>query len=245
MILASNICAVLMSAAVFSSFLGSVSSAAQYITYDKQSSTLCNPQTACKGVDMRQIPFIFDHVTEDFAKTQEFFDTERTSLCLSNKRLVLLGDSTMIEFANDLAILLSGMASDKDALEKYLFRTTRVSAGYAHYDLPNHVSEDYFGNHRNMTIYSKQLNSYIRMRYIGHSNLNKEDMGVKSLLEKRCVSVLFVMYYCYYHILNAAISLILIHLYDNNLKFPARAHVPSRIQRMSCSRLCHYQQWIS
>lgn len=201
MIIAPSICAV-----VLTFFLAVVSSAALYITYDKQSSTRCNPTSACKGIDIRQIPFILDHVTENFANSQEFYDTEGTSSCLRNKRLVLLGDSTMIEFANDLAILLSGVASDRDALEKYLFRTTRVSAGYAQYDLPNHVSEDYYGNHRNMTIYSKQLNIQIRMRYIGHANLNKEDMGVRSLLEKRCV---FMATGIQFYVLTTIILLIL------------------------------------
>ena len=159
--------------------------ASRYITYDKKSSTLCDPTSACKGIDIRKIPFIFDHVTDDFAKSQQLFDTDATSECLKDKRLVLLGDSTMIELANDLAILLSGLAVDRDALEQYLYRTTHVDENYAHYDLPNHVSEDYYGSHRNMTIHSKKSNTYIRMRYIGHSNLNKGDMGVKSLLEKR------------------------------------------------------------
>jgi hypothetical protein len=33
------------------------------------------------------------------------------------------------------------------------------------------------------------LNTHIRMRYIGHSNLNKEDMGLRTLLEKRYVVI--------------------------------------------------------
>jgi hypothetical protein len=206
MILAPNICAVVLSLAI-------LSSTALHITYDKKSSTLCDPKSACEGINITQIPFILDHVSEKFAKTQEFYDTDGTSSCLRNKRLVLLGDSTMIEFANDLAILLSGIASDSEALEKYLFRTTRVSAGYAQYDLPNHVSEVYYGNHRNMTIYSKQLNTHIRMRYIGHSNLNKEDMGLRTLLEKRYVVIVIGIQFFF---LPTIILLILIIQHEYN-----------------------------
>jgi hypothetical protein len=157
----------------------------RFIEYNKQSSTNCDPSSACKGIDIRSIPFIFNHVTENFVKTQDFYDTDAVSSCLKNKRIVLLGDSTMIELANDMTILLSGLALDSQSLEKYLYRTTHVDAKYSHYDLPNHVQEFYYGNHRNMTIYSSKTNTHIRSRYIGHYDPRKDDMGVKTLLEKR------------------------------------------------------------
>ena len=155
------------------------------IIYDQFSSTKCNPWSACKGIDIKTIPFILDHVSWRFTNIQHLFDTDSTEKCLRDKRITLLGDSTMIEVANDLAILLSGLASDKATLDKYLYRTTHIDAEYSNFKLKNHVNEDYFGNHRNMTIFNTRTNTYIRSRFIGHYDLGKDDMGIVTLVEER------------------------------------------------------------
>ena len=153
------------------------------LRFDRGSPTLCHPNDACEGIDIKTIPFMIDHVLEKFTNTQGFFDTRKTTNCLKNTRITLLGDSTMIEVANDLAILMSGLGSDSSILEKYLYRTTHVDSAYSNFKLMNHVKEDYFGNHRNMTIYNDELNIFIRSRFIGHYDLQKEDYGVLTLLE--------------------------------------------------------------
>lgn len=165
----------------------------QYIRYDPHSKTLCNPAVACKDIDIKTIPFVFDHVSERFINTQKFFDTKLTNKCLKNKRITLLGDSTMIEVANDLAVLMSGLASDHSILEKYLYRTTHVDETYSSYKLMNHVKEDYYGNHRNMSIYSDQTDTYIRSRFIGHYDLSKDDFGILTLIEDSFQGELFCL----------------------------------------------------
>lgn len=157
----------------------------RYIRYDSRSKTLCEPESACKGIDIMTIPFIFDHVSERFINTQHLYDTTAVNKCLKNKRLTLLGDTTMTEVANDLAVLMSGLAADKNTLQKFLFRTTHVDQTVADFKLMNHVRESYYGNHRNLTVYSEETNTHIRSRFIGHYDLKKEGYGILTLIEDR------------------------------------------------------------
>ena len=154
-----------------------------YIRYDSESKTLCNPVNACKGIDIKTIPFMFDHVSERFTNTQNLYDTTAANKCLKNKRITLLGDTTMTEVANDMAVLMSGIASEKNSLEKFMYRSTHLDQAYSDLKLMNHVKESYYGNHRNMTVYSEETNTYIRSRFIGHYDLKKEGAGVLTLIE--------------------------------------------------------------
>lgn len=154
-----------------------------YIRYDSESKTLCNPVNACKGIDIKTIPFMFDHVSERFTNTQNLYDTTAVNKCLKNKRITLLGDTTMTEVANDMAVLMSGIASEKNSLEKFMYRSTHLDQAYSDLKLMNHVRESYYGNHRNMTVYSDETNTHIRSRFIGHYDLKKEGAGVLTLIE--------------------------------------------------------------
>ena len=157
-----------------------------YISYDKKTKK-CSPSNVCQGIDIKTIPFIVDHVLDTFVKTQKLFDTVAVGECLKNKRILLLGDSTMIEFANDLSILLSGLASDSKILEKYLYRTSHINGAHSHFDLMHHVTEDYFGNHHNMSISSENNHIHIISRYIGHYDIKKSNLGAMTLLEERYI----------------------------------------------------------
>lgn len=45
--------------------------------------------------------------------------------CLAGKYVVMLGDSTMTETMHDLVLLLSGLATDHEAMQAYMANATR------------------------------------------------------------------------------------------------------------------------
>lgn len=47
-------------------------------------------------------------------------DTAATRACLTNKRIVLLGDSTMLEVGHDIMLLMSGLSKSRTAAREYL-----------------------------------------------------------------------------------------------------------------------------
>ena len=52
-------------------------------------------------------------------------DTARAHACLKGMRVVMLGDSTMTETMHDLALLLSGLGSQPEAMAEFLQNATR------------------------------------------------------------------------------------------------------------------------
>lgn len=57
-------------------------------------------------------------------------DSARARKCLAEKYVVMLGDSTMSETMHDLVMLLSGLASNDEAMQEYMANATRCAADH-------------------------------------------------------------------------------------------------------------------
>lgn len=94
---------------------------------------------------------------------------------------VLLGDSTMVETALDLALLLGAHATFED----FITSATRMPQAHRNNTLRWHGGvARFFPNQRNMSIVHlphRSTGSAVVFRYIGHSNLMGQHMGIKSL----------------------------------------------------------------
>lgn len=66
----------------------------------------------CGGAWLPEIADLDGAVPAAMLCDLKLFDTAAARECSQNKRLLLLGDSTMTETAHDLAILLSGIANE-------------------------------------------------------------------------------------------------------------------------------------
>ena len=98
------------------------------LNHDLTGSTQCVPSWACEGIDISQIPYLFDHMNPAFVNpnSNNLFDTKKTQRCLNNKRILVLGDSVLEELVLDIATLLSGVASVPQELDSFI----HVSAIY-------------------------------------------------------------------------------------------------------------------
>ena len=92
------------------------------LNHDPTGSAQCVPAWACQGVDISQIPYLFDHMNPAFVNpySNNLFDTKKTQTCLHNKRILVLGDSVLEELILDLATLLSGVASVPQELDSFI-----------------------------------------------------------------------------------------------------------------------------
>ena len=57
----------------------------------------CTPAFVCKGINIFEIPYLFEHVHSSFVnpRVNNLFDTKKTQSCLANKRVLVLGDSVL------------------------------------------------------------------------------------------------------------------------------------------------------
>ena len=64
---------------------------------DTSGNTQCIPSYACEGVNVKEIPYIFEHVDATFVnqRINNLFDSKKTQSCLANKRILVLGDSVL------------------------------------------------------------------------------------------------------------------------------------------------------
>jgi len=100
----------------------------------------CLP-AVCGKADVRTIFDFEGHVSASqlvkFGLSNKLRGTKEARECLKGKKLLLLGDSTLGETAHDLAILLSGMARNRQRTEWYLSNATRLSTSVPRtYTLP-------------------------------------------------------------------------------------------------------------
>ena len=113
------------------------------ITWDSVAGT-CQPQV-CGPVDVRTIYDFEGHVSSlqlaQLGLSNKLRGTKEARDCLSGRKLLLLGDSTLGETAHDLAILLSGIGRDRERTEWYISNATRLSSFvFSNYTLPTGVS---------------------------------------------------------------------------------------------------------
>lgn len=88
-------------------------------------SSKCAPDV-CNGAALPDIPDFPGGVPAAFVCSLRLglFDTQRTRRCLTSKRLVLLGDSTMVDMAHDLIMLLAGLGGNSSAVDGYCLQGT-------------------------------------------------------------------------------------------------------------------------
>ena len=165
-------------------------------------SSECVPEV-CRERRLVDIPHAVGALPVSLAVKMHLFDTPAVRAGLSNKCVVLLGDSTMQETAHDLVILLSGIASHSDTLHSYVQQATRQGGQTqvcvpfepvpellfrpqdTELDCDQGVSVNFFGDHRNMTIAASSLKFYMRMRFTGHPELPKNMAGIQTFFAER------------------------------------------------------------
>ena len=112
-----------------------------------------------------------------------FRGSTATRTCLQqHQNLLFLGDSTMAEVMDDIAILLSGIGRNASTLDSFLLESSQTShvprLPYKRIDLPKNITVEYFGGRRNMTITSNVLGLNIRFRFIGHYKIFQNFEGI-------------------------------------------------------------------
>ena len=113
--------------------------------------------------------------------------TDWTRKCFRNRRILFLGDSTMAETLDDLALLLSGIGTNRTKMEEYLFQSSlssHVHPTYKRIDLPRNITVEYYGGRRNLTVTSRELNMDLRFRFTGHHRLFHNFEGILSFFHK-------------------------------------------------------------
>jgi hypothetical protein len=100
--------------------------------------------------------------------------------CLTKKRIVLLGDSTMTETLNSIVILLS-KAKPEEVQKYFHYMSLFQCCDSGEFNFNNYNVLFHF-IHRNMTVYSEKLSLTIRLRFIGHHILIHNSFGVATLL---------------------------------------------------------------
>lgn len=90
----------------------------QTLQWSAESAT-CDPDV-CGGVALPDIPGFDDGGTPAklaCSLRHGLLDTRRARQCLANKRVLLMGDSTMVELAHDLNMLLAGLGGNASAVD--------------------------------------------------------------------------------------------------------------------------------
>ena len=80
---------------------------------------ICEPDV-CKNVDLSTLPDVSGHAPPCIIHNMELYDSQKARQCLADKRVLLLGESTMGELGLDLQLLLSGAGADSPAIVRFL-----------------------------------------------------------------------------------------------------------------------------
>lgn len=118
----------------------------------------------------------------------KYFTTTMTRQCLKNKKVVLLGDSTMTETTHDLSILLSGVTNVSD-IHAYMRAATRSHST----SLGDSTQILLQPNHRKMTTYESSHNITLQHRFTGHHDITLDFGGIDTFFnssfsdELRCL----------------------------------------------------------
>lgn len=154
---------------------GKLDAADELVVWDATAAR-CSPNV-CGGAWLPEIADLDGAVPAAMLCDLKLFDTAAARECLQNKRLLLLGDSTMTETAHDLAILLSGIATDSTALHQHVLAATRVPgqasmrmprlSGRGGIDTASPVEVEFYATHRHFDISLPSLNISIVHRFNG------------------------------------------------------------------------------
>ena len=94
----------------------------------------------------------------------------------------------MTEFADDLALLLSGIGNQPKEVDDYAYNSTHVKSKNTSpttINLPLNVSVEYHNFHRNMTISVPSLDTFVRYRYCGDVDLHQNRGGLNMFSDPR------------------------------------------------------------
>lgn len=143
------------------------------------------------------------NITYCIDEIHEHLSPARVRECLSGRRLLLLGDSTMEESMHDLILMLSGKILQKDAIEGYMRSATRIgwqpgastSSWFMNVSESNDVSDGirneeemqpfnmkvaFEPHQRRMKADLPELNIHLSNRFTGHHILNDNLEGVRA-----------------------------------------------------------------
>lgn len=108
---------------------------------------------------------------------------------ISGYCFILLGDSTLGEAAEDLGVILgpSGGRSAKEFFTPWIKSTTAVGKPWHRAPKETHIdwgtfNASYFPNMRNFTLVSRDRRVVVYHRFIGHTRVMGDRMGLRSLL---------------------------------------------------------------
>ena len=116
------------------------------------------------------------------------FDSTNFRKCVAGKYILLFGDSTMTEFADDLVLLLSGIGNQPKEVDDYAYKSTHVKSkntSPSTFNLNWNVSVEYHNFHRNMTISVPSIDTFIRYRYSGDVDLHQNRGGLHMFSDSR------------------------------------------------------------
>ena len=162
-----------------------------WFSYDKQTAS-CKPTWPCKFIDIDTIPYLVNHISLSFLEDHgNLYDQLKTQQCLSNHKILMLGDSQMEELMFDLVILLGGIGKSYDNLLNFI-QTVLSEKNF----LEDHTIFDNFGSNndlmideywgrRNVTIVSAENEIRIRHRFTGHVTLMGNNMGMDTFFDPR------------------------------------------------------------
>lgn len=85
----------------------------------------CEPDV-CRGARLLDLADAGGEVATSVLCGMELLDAAAARSCLRDKRVLLMGDSTMAETAHDIIILLSGVAANRTLLTDYIIKVRRV-----------------------------------------------------------------------------------------------------------------------
>ena len=122
------------------------------------------------------------------ATNMTLYDTDKFRRCVAGKHVLCFGDSTMTEFVDDLAMLISGIGNQTAVLDDYVYRSTHVpskSTSPTTITLPLNVTVGFYNFHRNMTIVVPTIDAFIRYRYTGAVDLHQGREGLSTFSDAR------------------------------------------------------------
>lgn len=109
--------------------------------------------------------------------SMQLFDTPRTRQCLVNRRIILLGDSTMLEVGHDITLLMAGMSRNHSWARKHLaFMGRQPKESVESVPLMGDTADGkqigeaelhFYATHRHMAAEFKPLNFSFVQRFMG------------------------------------------------------------------------------
>ena len=156
----------------------------------------CTPLSICENINLNQIPDFSGHFPSSIlcnasvdhpATLSRLYDKAATRSCLQNKKLCVLGDSTLEESIHDIIVLLSGMGVDKSRVHAYYdkmrYATHPIKMTIDDIDM-NLMGSGNSGDraHRLMEVNIKAINFTLYHHFTGHRLIGANGEGITALI---------------------------------------------------------------